>query len=140
MAEKDYLQLAIEERARRQAAADTAEIDAIANAMRETDEREARHAALRKKHGLPDTANPRQISDAWIAHHKAWREFVTNAHPDKRGGYPATEILSPESVVDSETRRAEVQALQAKLRPQFEAAYDRDVAAKLAAQTRRAAA
>src|SRR5260221_1396804 len=83
--EKDYQALAIEERDRRRAAADEAELHGIANHLREADQRVQRHAVLCKKHGLPDHATPREISDAWIAHQGKWREWVTNAHPDKRG-------------------------------------------------------
>jgi hypothetical protein len=121
MTEKDYQALAIEERARRQAAADQAEIDAIANHMRETDEREARHASLRRKHGLPDTATLRQIADAEIAYDHGWRSYVAN----RFGGSARTShVLDPEGSGHTDPAQVtELKMLRDKLRKQFEASW-----------------
>ncbi len=127
---KDYQALAIDEAARRRAQRDEAEIQEIANALREQDERQARHAALRKKHGLPDHATPRQISDAWIAHNSAWGSFVAcHFGGDARTG----PILDPDKALltdrhhlpvpadELERYRASLRAQRDKLRQHFDA-------------------
>ncbi len=94
-----------------------------ASHLREADEREARHAALRQKHGLHDAATPREIADAEIAHGHAWRSFIGCRFASSSR---AAEILSPEIV--TEDRRSEILTMRDRLRDQFEQQYARDVA------------
>jgi hypothetical protein len=119
MAEAEQLDAVNQERARK------ARLQDLANAMQETDERNARHAALRRKHGLHEAASPRDIADAEIGYDRAWRNLVGCRFANSG---QCAEILSPE-IVD-EQRRPEVLALRDKLREQFEASYARDVAAR----------
>jgi hypothetical protein len=99
--------------------------------MRKSDEREARHAALRAKHKLPDHATVRQIADAEIFYTKAWGSFVMSRHG---GGPRGVEILNPEtaecgdarepaSAAELEKYRAALRLQRDKLRKEFEASW-----------------
>src|SRR5260370_40497467 len=122
MTDEQYREWAIDEHARLEVLRHEGEIANLIGQRKHATERQEIHQRLCARHKLnPAAASLRQVADCEIAHHHAWRDFVSNAHPAHRGGYPASEILSPESVVDSETRRAQVQALQAQLRKKFDA-------------------
>jgi ParB-like chromosome segregation protein Spo0J len=133
--EKDYEALAREAIAAEAAARAEGELQSRVASMRFADEREAQLTALRAKHGLPDTTTLRQMADAEIAHGHAWRDFVAHAHPGHREGFPAVEILSPQSVVDDDARRQRAEDVQQRLRTKFEAAYDAQVASRSVSAT-----
>jgi hypothetical protein len=115
MMAKDYMQLAVDEAARRRAQRDEQEIAEIANAMRHADETAELHRKVCALHGLdPATASPRMKGDCEIAFNRSRAEFISRAHPVNRGGFAVSEILSPESIVD-EDRRAQAQVIRTKL-------------------------
>jgi hypothetical protein len=121
----DYMALAREQLALEDAAATVARIQNKAAQMQHADERAALFAALRKKHGLPDTATPREVSDAWIAHRHARNSFVSSRFA---GRATAAQILSPESA--PEHLRSEFQARQDAMFAEFDKIYDAEVASR----------
>jgi len=128
---KNYTALAVEEAARRRAQRDEQEIQEIENQLREADERVARHAALQAKHGLPDHATPRQISDAEREYAAAWGSFVISMFG---GGARASHVLDPDNSGFADPAMiAALHEQRAKLRAEFEASWPpADLAARTA--------
>ena len=99
------------DQARRDLAAEQeAEIETRA-ALKEAEERQARHAELCRKHGLPETATPIEVSQA---QHRAWAEHEKRVFDCYGVPHPARPVdpvnyelgsLEPVSTAEAEARR-----------------------------------